>query len=245
MDASESRAFLKGQMSFGPERMMRYIRSRARLSSQEDLEDILQTALILVTKHFDPKHPEAKLALYCLGACNKAIAQNLERYHKVSLKKRVKAELKPTAPTGEGETRFGGQSMKLSTYGTEAGFIEDEADNQQFKVTSLDSFFSEDGPCPEDIFGLEYGIFSDKSQEHDPEFKAMLQDLISQILKELPSDLHRACFVLKYVQGFKREDLIVCLKSDARSIDTIDKRITRVLSAFKSKLDAEEKGIKR
>src|SRR5437870_6879820 len=88
MNNKESRAFLKGEMSFTPQRMMRYIRSRARLSTDEDIEDILQNALILVSQHFDPSHPDANLALYCLGACNKAIAQNLERYHKVVLKKR-------------------------------------------------------------------------------------------------------------------------------------------------------------
>jgi DNA-directed RNA polymerase specialized sigma24 family protein len=88
MNNKESRAFLKGEMDFTPQRMMRYIRSRARIATDEDIEDILQNALVLVTKHFDPSHPEAKLAPYCLGACNKAIAQNLERYHKMALKKR-------------------------------------------------------------------------------------------------------------------------------------------------------------
>src|ERR1700734_1823068 len=88
MNDKESRAFLRGEMSFTPQRMMRYIRSRARLATDEDVEDILQNALVLVTGHFDPSHPDANLALYCLGACNKAIAQNLERYHKVLLRKR-------------------------------------------------------------------------------------------------------------------------------------------------------------
>src|SRR6185295_6162835 len=98
MNSKESRAFLKGEMAFTPQRMMRYIRSRARLSTDEDIEDILQNALILVTQHFDPSHPDANLALYCLGACNKAIAQNLERYHKVVLKKREPAEQKRSRP---------------------------------------------------------------------------------------------------------------------------------------------------
>ena len=88
MNPQESRAFLRGEMDFNPTRMLRYIRSRARLSTDEDVEDILQNALVLVTQHFDPSHPDANLALYCLGACNKAIAQNLERYHKVVLRKR-------------------------------------------------------------------------------------------------------------------------------------------------------------
>src|ERR1700734_545589 len=95
MNDKESRAFLRGEMSFTPQRMMRYIRSRARLATDEDVEDILQNALVLVTGHFDPSHPEANLALYCLGACNKAIAQNLERYHKVVLKKREDKQAQP------------------------------------------------------------------------------------------------------------------------------------------------------
>src|SRR5215813_10142937 len=98
MNQQESRAFLRGEMSFTPQRMMRYIRSRARLATDEDVEDILQNALILVTQHFDPSHPDANLALYCLGACNKAIAQNLERYHKVKLRRRD--EKKEEAPRG-------------------------------------------------------------------------------------------------------------------------------------------------
>ncbi len=50
--------------------------------------------------HFDPGHPDAKLAPYCLGArCNKAIAQNLERYHKVALKRRAD---KDKEKSGEG-----------------------------------------------------------------------------------------------------------------------------------------------
>src|ERR1700709_972686 len=88
MNDKESRAFLRGELDFTPQRMMRYIRSRARLASDEDVEDILQNALILVAKPFDPSHPDAKLSPYCLSACNKAIAQNLERYNKVVLKKR-------------------------------------------------------------------------------------------------------------------------------------------------------------
>ncbi|HND68772.1 MAG TPA: hypothetical protein PL112_18355, partial [Candidatus Obscuribacter sp.] len=113
MNNKESRAFLKGEMEFTPQRMMRYIRSRARLATSEDIEDILQNALVLVTQHFDPGHPDAKLALYCMGACNKAIAQNLERYHKISLKKRgdsgkeAKDGAPATADEGEGEGQEG------------------------------------------------------------------------------------------------------------------------------------------
>src|SRR6185369_16172457 len=111
MNKAESRAFLKGEMAFTPQRMMRYIRSRARLATDEDIEDILQNALILVTQHFDPSHPDAKLALYCLGACNKAIAQNLERYHKVVLRKRedklaAAAERRPETVYSQQESVF-------------------------------------------------------------------------------------------------------------------------------------------
>jgi hypothetical protein len=42
------------------------------------------------------------------------------------------------------------------------------------------------------------------------------------------------------VEGFKREDLISCLKMDPKSIDTVDKRIVRALKAFKEKLDKDE-----
>lgn len=104
MNDKEARRFLKGEMDFSPQRMMRYIRSRARLATDEDVEDILQTALVLVIKHFDPNHPDAKLALYCLGACNKAIAQNLERYHKVVLRKREATAA--AAPSGGKSKRF-------------------------------------------------------------------------------------------------------------------------------------------
>ncbi len=98
MNNKESRAFLRGELEFTPERMMRYIRSRARLATSEDIEDILQNALVLVTKHYDPSHPDAKLSPYCLSACNKAIAQNLERYHKIALKKRdLASEIKPSS----------------------------------------------------------------------------------------------------------------------------------------------------
>src|SRR3990167_885440 len=115
MNPQQSRAFLKGEMEFSPSRMMRYIRSRARLSTDEDVEDILQNALILVTRHFNPGHPDANLALYCLGACNKAIAQNLERYHKVQLKKREEPRVASPRETvvPRGEVTFEGQSMTV------------------------------------------------------------------------------------------------------------------------------------
>jgi len=45
---------------------------------------------------------------------------------------------------------------------------------------------------------------------------------------------------LKYVEGYKREDLISCLKMDPKSIDTVDKKIVRTLKAFKEKMDKDE-----
>ena len=278
-------------MEFTPQRMMRYIRSRARLATSEDIEDILQNALVLVTQHFDPSHPDAKLNLYCLGACNKAIAQNLERYHKVVLKKRE--AVKPDAgadasreggfeengddtTTGEAgdqensapkdivakntqktsetalktdrtpklakvETRESeGMMMTVKTLTPGKAFDETPSTTSQYRTTSLDSMFDEDDSrSAEDVFGTGSALFSSGGSS-DPACKALINDLVEHILAELPSPLHRTCFVLKYVEGFKREDLIECLKMDAKSIDTIDKRIVRTLKAFKDKMDQEE-----
>lgn len=247
MNDKESRAFLRGEMSFTPQRMMRYIRSRARLATDEDVEDILQNALILVTQHFDPNHPDANLALYCLGACNKAIAQNLERYHKVVLKKRDKtAEIaKPVEqPVAAAEVTYEGQSMAVKTLAPGKSFSEDSGPSSQWRTTSLDSMFDEDdGRCPEDVFGWEYSFLSGDRRGEDPAAAAVLSDLIDQILRELPPGIHRTCFILKYVEGYKREDLIACLKMDAKSIDTVDKKIVRTLKAFKERMDKDEKRI--
>ncbi len=235
---------MRGQMEFTPQRMMRYIRSRARLATDEDVEDILQNALVLVTKHFDPTHPEAKLAPYCLGACNKAIAQNLERYHKVQLKKRD--EKKPAEKAVEIgvaalDANFEGESMSRKQYGLGKTFSEEASNSSQWRTTSLDSMFdAEDGRTADDVFGTEYNFMSGNSEGNDPAGKAMINDLIEQILAELPEQIHRTCFVLKYVEGYKREDLISCLKMDPKSIDTIDKKIVRTLKAFKEKLDKDE-----
>jgi DNA-directed RNA polymerase specialized sigma24 family protein len=246
MNDKESRAFLRGQMDFTPQRMMRYIRSRARLATDEDIEDILQNALILVSQHFDPSHPEANLSLYCLGACNKAIAQNLERYHKIQLKKR--SDKKPFEKAVEigavaAETVHEGESMKRTTFAPAKGFTEDApaAGSSQWRTTSLDSMFDEDdGRSPEDIYGWEYNFLSGNREGNDPASKALINDLIDQILLQLPEAIHRTCFVLKYVEGYKREDLISCLKMDPKSIDTVDKRIVRTLKAFKDKMDQDE-----
>lgn len=243
MNDKESRAFLRGQMEFTPQRMMRYIRSRARLATDEDVEDILQNALILVSTHFDPSHPEANLALYCLGACNKAIAQNLERYHKVSLKKRDAA--KPESKVVEigvasGDVVHDGQSMARKTLSPGKSFEEDTSNRSQWRTTSLDSMFDEDdGRSADDVFGVEYNL-AGGGESNDPASKALINDLINQILETLPEPIHRTCFLLKYVEGYKREDLISCLKMDAKSIDTVDKRIVRTLKAFKEKLDKDE-----
>jgi DNA-directed RNA polymerase specialized sigma24 family protein len=246
MNQREARAFLRGEMDFTPQRMMRYIRSRARLSTDEDIEDILQNALVLVTQHFDPTHPDANLALYCLGACNKAIAQNLERYHKVILKKKDEAakpkEIAAERPELEREMAYDGTTMQVKTLVPGKTFDEEASSGGgQFRTTSLDTLFDdEDGRSAEDIFGLEYKLAGSGGIDDDPAARALIKDLIQQVMNELPPGIHRTCFVLKYVQGYKREDLISCLKMDSKSIDTVDKKIVRTLKAFKEKLDRDE-----
>lgn len=279
MNNKESRAFLKGEMDFTPQRMMRYIRSRARIATDEDIEDILQNALVLVTKHFDPSHPEAKLAPYCLGACNKAIAQNLERYHKMALKKREAkvdeshidtdfevdddqkdvpdaakkaaaaaasarmanqaALLQANAAAATAE--LDGSVMMVKTLAPGKSFDEAASTTSQYRTTSLDSMFDEDDSrSADDVLGADNLLASGSSFFRDPAARALINDLVERILAELPAGIHRTCFVLKYVEGYKREDLIACLKMDAKSIDTIDKRIVRTLKAFKDKMDQQE-----
>ncbi len=233
-------------MDFTPQRMMRYIRSRARLATDEDIEDILQNALVMVSQHFDPSHPEANLALYCLGACNKAIAQNLERYHKVKLRKRADKRQEEDEKRSSVEVTVAsssqvmdGEIMLVKTVAPGKSFDETTA-TSQYRTTSLDSMFDrDDGRSPEDMFGWEYGVVGNK-ENLDPASRALINDLIDQILKELPPGIHRTCFLLKYVEGYKREDLISCLKMEAKSIDTVDKKIVRTLKAFKAKLDKDE-----
>src|SRR5277367_1324477 len=171
MNANESRAFLRGEMGFTPQRMMRYIRSRARLATDEDVEDILQNALMLVTQHFDPGHPDANLSLYCLGACNKAIAQNLERYHKVVLKKRdASSEKKPQeVSVGAVDVQFEGETVTVKKYAPSQTFSEQPGSSAQWRTTSLDSMFDEeDGRSAEDLFGWEYNFLSSGRQGEDP-----------------------------------------------------------------------------
>lgn len=232
-------------MDFTPQRMMRYIRSRARLATDEDIEDILQNSLLMVTQHFDPDHPDANLALYCLGACNKAIAQNLERYHKVKLKRR---DEKREEPQENVEVRVNSSSIKevdgevmtVKSMTPGKSFDERPSTTSQYRTTSLDSMFDEDdGRNADDIFGLEYSVLSTNS-EMSPDSRALINNLIEQVLQELPPGIHRTCFILKYVEGYKREDLIECLKMEPKSIDTIDKKIVRTLKAFKAKLDKDE-----
>ncbi|HND07961.1 MAG TPA: hypothetical protein PL012_19905, partial [Candidatus Obscuribacter sp.] len=276
-------AFLKGEMEFTPQRMMRYIRSRARLATSEDIEDILQNALVLVTQHFDPGHPDAKLALYCKGACNKAIAQNLERYHKISLKKRSDAgkEAKDATPEAEAEldgdgldgrdvgepsvglnktagiaqsaagpadlrqAELDGAVVTVKTLSPGKSFDETPSTTSQYRTTSLDTMFDEeDGRSADDLFGGDMNVLASGGGGSDPAGRALINDLVELVLAELPSQLHRTCFVLKYVEGYKREDLIECLKMDAKSIDTIDKKIVRTLKAFKDKLDQDEARIR-
>lgn len=278
MNNKESRAFLKGEMDFTPQRMMRYIRSRARIATDEDIEDILQNALVLVTKHFDPSHPEAKLAPYCLGACNKAIAQNLERYHKMALKKReAKAddhidtdfevdddqkdvpEAAKKAAAAAASARMAnaaallqanaaattaeldGSVMMVKTLAPGKSFDEAASTTSQYRTTSLDSMFDEDDSrSADDVLGADNVLASGSSFFRDPAARALINDLVERVLAELPAGIHRTCFVLKYVEGYKREDLIACLKMDAKSIDTIDKKIVRTLKAFKDKMDQDD-----
>ena len=248
MNNKESRAFLKGEMDFTPGRMMRYIRSRARLATNEDIEDILQNALVMVTKNFDPSHPDANLSLYCLGACNKAIAQNLERYHKIKLKKRSEREeeekqkQKESIEVGvtKGSEVYQGDMMTVQSLSPGKSFDETPSSTSKYRTTSLDSMFEdEDGRSAEDVIGWDYSIIS-ISENSSPDNRAMLNNLIDLILQELPAGIHRTCFILKYVKGYKREDLISCLKMEAKSIDTVDKKIVRTLKAFKAKLDKDE-----
>ncbi len=270
MNNKESKAFLRGELEFTPQRMMRYIRSRARIASNEDIEDILQNALVLVTVHYDPSHPEAKLAPYCLGACNKAIAQNLERYHKIALKKReVKADaaaaparepdvsadhlieeeeetasnghLADKALTSVREAELDGSVVTVKTLMPGKSFDGVASTTSQYRTTSLDSMFDEeDGRTAEDVFCMEVSVLGSGGGSSDPASRALVNDLVDRVLAELPAGIHRTCFVLKYVEGYKREDLIECLKMDAKSIDTIDKKIVRTLKAFKDKLDQDE-----
>ncbi|MBU6453266.1 MAG: hypothetical protein KGS72_15900 [Cyanobacteria bacterium REEB67] len=285
-------------MDFTPQRMMRYIRSRARLATDEDIEDILQNALLLVTMHFDPGHPDAKLAPYCLSACNKSIAQNLERYHKVALKRRSDKDAEKNAdkdsdkdsskdsdkdsgsdagadgsedasenafddtvlpggadagltvaareaaearPVQVREAELDGNRVIVKTIKPAKAFDDKPSTTSQYRTTSLDSMFDEeDGRSPDDFFGPDSAVVASGGGGRNPADHALLNDLIEQILKELPSEMHRTCFVLKYVEGYKREDLIECLKMDAKSIDTIDKKIVRTLKAFKEKMDLDE-----
>ncbi len=266
-------------MDFTPQRMMRYIRSRARIATDEDIEDILQNALVLVTKHFDPSHPEAKLAPYCLGACNKAIAQNLERYHKMALKKREakvdvdhidtdfevdddqkdlpEAAKKAAAAAASARmaneaallqanaaattAEVDGSVMMVKTLAPGKSFDEAASTTSQYRTTSLDSMFDEDDSrSADDVLGADNVLASGSSFFRDPAARALINDLVERVLAELPAGIHRTCFVLKYVEGYKREDLIACLKMDAKSIDTIDKRIVRTLKAFKDKMDQQE-----
>lgn len=236
---------MRGEMEFTPARMMRYVRSRARISTEEDLEDILQNALVMVTQHFDPGHPDANLALYCLGACNKSIAQNLERYHKVILKKKGEkkdsSRREPGKVVGDGEDTFEGESMAVRTLAPGKSFSEEPSGSSQWRTKSLDSMFSaDDGRTPEDVIGFDYAVVGSQSKGSDPARKALIRDLIDQILLELPTELHRTCFLLKYVEGYKREDLISCLKMESRRIDTVDKKIVRTLKAFKERLEKDE-----
>jgi DNA-directed RNA polymerase specialized sigma24 family protein len=249
MNNKESRAFLRGELEFTPQRMMRYIRSRARLATDEDIEDILQNALVLVSTHYDPSRPDAKLAPYCLSACNKAIAQNLERYHKIALKKRSEQDLTQEAEPATNpayatpvprEESLDASGMNLQTLAPAKSFKEEPSTTSQYRTTSLDSLFdAQDNRDAFELFDVEYSVLRSGKESNDPACRILLNDLIDQVLEQLPTPTHRTCFLLKYVEGFKREDLIECLKMDAKSIDTVDKKIVRTLKALKEKFDKD------
>jgi hypothetical protein len=135
-----------------------------------------------------------------------------------------------------------GSVMMVKTLAPGKSFDEAASTTSQYRTTSLDSMFDEDDSrSADDVLGgrqctwLQVATFF-----RDPAARALINDLVERVLAELPSGIHRTCFVLKYVEGYKREDLIACLKMDAKSIDTIDKRIVRTLKAFKDKMDQEE-----
>ncbi len=241
MNDRESRSFLRGEMVFTPKRMMNYVRGRARLASDEDIEDILQNALIMVTKNFDPSHSEANLSLYCLGACNKAIAQNLERYHKVKLRKRSEKQVPEKArevAISQVQNSADSEIMTVKTLSAGKSFDDTYSDVNQFRTTSLDSMYGEEGRSPHDVFDFEYSVTSNV-QRQNPLDQSLFNELVQEVLRELPEGIHRTCFILKYVEGFKREDLIECLKMEPKSIDTIDKKISRTLKAFKEKMEKQ------
>jgi DNA-directed RNA polymerase specialized sigma24 family protein len=160
------------------------------------------------------------------------------------LKKRdtTAAEPKPKqVSVGASDVVFEGQTVTATRYATAQAFSEQPTNASQWRTTSLDSMFDEeDGRTAEDMIGWDYNFLSGDRQGEDPAKKALLNDLVNQILESLPEQIHRTCFLLKYVEGYKREDLISCLKMDPKSIDTVDKRIVRALKAFKEKMDEED-----
>src|SRR5262245_60642484 len=102
---------------------------------------------------------------------------------------------------------FEGANMPVKTLVPGKTFDDEAATGAgQFRTTSLDTLFDdEDGRSADDIFGVEYKLAGGGPDE-DPAAKALIKDLIQQIMNELPPGIHRTCFVLKYVQGYKRED---------------------------------------
>ncbi len=249
MNQAQSHDFLTGKLSYTPQRMLAYIRSRARISTKEDTEDILQNALILVVKYFDSSRSDANLSSFCLGACNKAIAQNIERYHKMNVRNTDKSkndfneDALTTVEDSEGDSYIddSGSNVKILKSTNTSSKVSKFGG---YNTVSLDSMFdSDEHKSYEDIIGQDHSL--NRNHTQDPLNKTMLNDLIAAILLELPSKIHQTCFVLKYVHGYKREDIIACLKMDAKSIDTIDKKIVRTLKAFKEKIDRQETNILR
>ena len=130
--------------------------------------------------------------------------------------------------------------MTVKSLSPGKSFDETPSTTSKYRTTSLDSMFDdEDGRSAEEVIGWEYSVLS-TSENSSPQSRAMINDLVELILKELPAGIHRTCFILKYVEGYKREDLISCLKMEPKSIDTVDKKIVRTLKAFKANLDKDE-----
>ena len=244
MNQKQSHDFLTGKLAYTPQRMLAYIKSRARISTHEDIEDILQNALVLVVKYYDSSRSDANLSSFCMGACNKAIAQNIERYHRMQVNKVNRAkdleqdypETNQDVSQADNYVNDDGESVKVLK-SSHAGSKSSKFGG--YNTVSLDSMFDcDEEKSYEDVLGESQGL--NRQEVSDPLNKTLLNELIELILAELPSQNHKTCFILKYVHGYKREDIISCLKMDAKSIDTIDKKIVRTLKAFKEKLDSQE-----
>lgn len=149
------------------------------------------------------------------------------------------------SPADLRQAELDGAVVTVKTLSPGKSFDETPSTTSQYRTTSLDTMFDDDdGRSADDLFGGDMNVLASGGGGSDPAGRALINDLVDLVMAELPSQLHRTCFVLKYVEGYKREDLIECLKMDAKSIDTIDKKIVRTLKAFKDKLDQDEARIR-